>query len=266
MEIFRRPAARPSPPACSNTYVRYLILSDIHANWEALQAVLEHARGRYDAILCCGDLVGYGADPEAVVDWARRHVQALVRGNHDKAAIGLEDIEWFNPAAAFAAQWTQRQLSPASLEYLRQLPRGPVRVNDFQILHGSPVDEDDYLISPQEAAAVYGYLAAPVSFFGHSHLQGGFLLEPAGATEIGQVPPHRTSIALELPAGRACLINPGSVGQPRDGDPRAAYAIYVPEERRVTFYRVPYDVAAAQRKILQAGLPEALALRLAYGS
>ncbi len=246
--------------------MRYLILSDVHANWEALQAVLEHARGRYDEILCCGDLVGYGADPEAAVAWARQNARVIVRGNHDKAAIGLEDIEWFNPAAAYAAQWTQRQLSPQNLEFLRQLPRGPVAVSGFQILHGSPVDEDDYLISPHEAAAVYGYLAAPVSFFGHSHLQGGFLLGPEGAAEIGPVPARRTSIELELPAGRACLINPGSVGQPRDGDPRAAYVIYVPEERRVTYYRVPYDLATAQRKILQAGLPEALALRLAYGS
>lgn len=246
--------------------MRYLILSDIHANWEALQAVLAHARGRYDAILCCGDLVGYGADPEAVVDWARRNVRALVRGNHDKAAIGLEDLDWFNPAAASAAQWTQRQLSPQSLEFLRQLPRGPVAVCDFQILHGSPVDEDDYLITPAEAACVEGYLSARVSFFGHSHLQGGFLLEPHGATEIGQVPPHRTSLTLELPATGSCLINPGSVGQPRDGDPRAAYAIYVPENRRVTYYRVPYDIEAAQRKILTAGLPESLALRLAYGA
>lgn len=246
--------------------MRYLILSDIHANWEALQAVLEHACDRYDAMVCCGDLVGYGADPEAVVDWARRNVQAIVRGNHDKAAIGLEDIEWFNPAAAFAAQWTQRQLSPASLEYLRQLPRGPLAVGDFQILHGSPVDEDEYLISPYEAASLYGYLNAPVSFFGHTHLQGGFLVEPDGAAEIGQVPADRTSATVELTATGNWLINPGSVGQPRDGDPRAACALYVPEERRVTFYRVPYDIARAQRKILDAGLPESLAFRLAYGA
>lgn len=246
--------------------MRYLILSDIHANWEALQAVLAHARGRYDAIVCCGDLVGYGADPEAVVDWARRNVQALVRGNHDKAAIGLEDLDWFNPSAAFAAQWTQRQLSPESLDFLRQLPRGPLTFREFQILHGSPIDEDEYLITPAEAAFVEGYLNARVSFFGHSHLQGGFLLEPHGAAEIGQVPAHRTSATLELPAAGGCLINPGSVGQPRDGDPRAAYAIYVPENRRVTYYRVPYDIEAAQRKILAAGLPESLALRLAYGA
>lgn len=252
--------------ACSNTDVRYLILSDLHSNWEALQTVLDHARSRYDAIICCGDLVGYGADPEAVVAWARSNVQTLVRGNHDKAAVGLEDIEWFHPAAGFAAQWTQRRLSPASLAYLRSLPRGPVAVDDFQIMHGSPADEDEYLLSPAEAAYACGYLSAHISFFGHTHVQGGFRAGPGGVAEIGQVPAGHSSMTLELTAEEVFLINPGSVGQPRDGDPRAAYAVYAPEQRRVTYYRVPYDIAAAQRKILEAGLPESLALRLAYGA
>ena len=246
--------------------MRYLILSDIHANWEALEAVLEHAAGRYDEILCCGDLVGYAADPNRVVTWARETVRAIVRGNHDKAAIGLEDIEWFNPAAQASAVWTQQELTPENLDYLRNLPKGPLEVAGFAIMHGSPLDEDEYVINVSEAAMVFGYLGVALSFFGHTHLQGGFVLDRNGAMEIGQVPAHLSRATFEPPESGACLVNPGSVGQPRDGDPRAAYVLYTPEERRITYYRIPYDLEQAQRKIVQAGLPEALALRLAYGA
>jgi predicted phosphodiesterase len=245
--------------------MRFLILSDIHANWEALQAVLAHAEGSYDQVLCLGDLVGYGADPNAVVEWARRSVSAIVRGNHDKACAGLSDLEWFGPRARAAAAWTQEELTPASLEYLRHLPQGPLAVGSFEILHGSPIDEDEYLIETADVLTVKPYLTFPLSFFGHTHLQGGFLAYRTGFGEIPGTPHDRQEHVVEIPESCQCLANPGSVGQPRDGDPRAAYLLYSPEERALKYRRVAYDVAAAQVKIRRAGLPPSLADRLATG-
>ncbi|MCW5982373.1 MAG: metallophosphoesterase family protein [Bryobacteraceae bacterium] len=246
--------------------MRYLITSDLHANWEALEAVLEHARGAYDQILCCGDVVGYAADPNRAVDWVRDNVRLIVRGNHDKAVAGMDDLEWFNPVAQQATLWTREALTPANLDYLRGLPRGPLEVDGFQIMHGSPLDEDDYIISSGQAMMALGFVDTAVSFFGHTHLQGGFFMRRNGSRQIDQVHPAADRSELVLSENEASLINPGSVGQPRDGDPRAAYCIYSPEERMVTLFRVPYDVRAAQRKIVEAGLPEVLAQRLGVGA
>jgi len=139
--------------------VRYLILSDIHSNWEALERVLEAAsQDGYDQVVCCGDVVGYGGDPNAATDWTRANVKAIVRGNHDKACVGLDDLEWFNPAARASAIWTQAMLTPENLGYLKKLPRGPLPVRDFQILHGSPLDEDEYLVAASEVSMLTGYL------------------------------------------------------------------------------------------------------------
>ncbi len=245
--------------------MRFLILSDIHANWEALEAVLAHAEGLYDRILCAGDLVDYGADPDAVVDWARQRAPVLVRGNHDKVCAGLEDMEWFSPAAQASAAWTQESLSAANLEYLRNLPKGPLAIDSFQILHGSPVDEDEYVLEIYDARLIRPYLECPLSFFGHTHMQGGFLAQGGDFETIPPVPPDSDERVLEIPEGCLCLANPGSVGQPRDGDPRAAYLIYSDEEGLLRYRRVRYDVEAAQRKIRGAGLPRSLADRLAEG-
>jgi predicted phosphodiesterase len=244
--------------------VRYLILSDIHGNREALEAVAAHARGAYDAALCCGDLVGYGADPNATIEWVRANVGVVVRGNHDKVCSGLVDREWFNPVARQAAEWTEHALTPANLEYLRNLPKGPAMVDSFQILHGSPLDEDDYLVTSFEVTQIQSYLERQVSFFGHSHVQGGFVCRWNGVRRIGGPWLHEETV-LELDAEAWYLINPGSVGQPRDGDPRAAYLLYDSEARAVEYRRVEYNVGEAQRKIRAAGLPEILALRLQTG-
>jgi diadenosine tetraphosphatase ApaH/serine/threonine PP2A family protein phosphatase len=245
--------------------MRYLILSDIHANWEGLETVLRHAEGQYDEILCGGDLVGYCADPNAVVDWARRHVTAVVRGNHDKACTGLDDLDWFNPVARAAALWTQAQLTPENLEYLRKLPRGPLRVGQFQLLHGSPLDEDEYLINSHDVRQIGSYVECPLAFFGHTHVQGGFFWHSNGVKRIKQTPPDQEEQTVELLTDMVCLANPGSVGQPRDGDPRAAYLLYCPDEPVLVYRRVAYDVEKAQEKIRKAGLPEPLAARLAAG-
>ncbi|MBL8295628.1 MAG: metallophosphoesterase family protein [Bryobacterales bacterium] len=246
--------------------MRYLILSDIHGNQEALSAVLKEAQADgFDAIVCLGDVVGYGADPNPVVEWVKRNSVATVRGNHDKASVGLESLEWFNPAARASALWTRSVLTIENQEWLRQLPRGPVEVGGFQILHGSPVDEDEYLLHPSEVAQLVGYLDARVSFFGHTHIQGGFrvmrtTVKPVPAVRWGS---NREELTLELDS--EYLINPGSVGQPRDRDPRAAWALYSPEERLVVFRRVEYDVPTASAKIVEAGLPAILAQRLHSG-
>ena len=245
--------------------MRYLILSDLHANWEALEAVAAEADGRYDRILCCGDVVGYGADPNPVADWARAHCSVTIRGNHDKAVTGLEDLEWFNPVAKTATLWTEANLTPENAEWLRGLPQGPADIEDFQILHGSPNDEDEYVAAAHEAANSFGYLQRRVAFFGHTHLQGGFLWNRSRVETIPRTSPRTDRQAMEIDPECAYLINPGSVGQPRDGDPRAAFAIFDSAARMVAYYRTGYDIAAAQRKIRAAGLPDVLADRLSSG-
>ncbi len=245
--------------------MRYLVISDIHSNWEALEAVVDAMSGKYDRILCCGDIVGYGADPNRVIDWVRNNVNVIVRGNHDRACTGNEDLEWFNPVARISAQWTMDQLTPANLEYLLRLPKGPVDVEDFQVLHGSPLDEDEYLVNSLDAAQLAGYLESPLYFFGHTHLQGGFAFHHRKVRRLPQVPPNTGCLSLDLEADALYLVNPGAVGQPRDGDPRACCLLYSVEERAVTWRRVKYDVQAVQEKIRKAGLPELLAARLAVG-
>lgn len=246
--------------------MRFLILSDIHANWEGLQAVLDRAEGAYDQILCCGDVVGYGADPDLAAEWVRDHAATTVRGNHDKACAGLEDLEWFSPAARASALWTQAIMKPENLDYLRALEHGPIRVDGFEMAHGSPLDEDEYVVTEQDVAQLAPYLDAAVTFFGHTHLQGGFLCHRNGVKRIYHTQSDADEQTVALDVDARYLINPGSVGQPRDGDWRAAYAIYDSVQRVVTFCRVPYDVRSAQQKILDAGLPEMLALRLTRGT
>ena len=238
--------------------MRYLILSDIHANLEALESVLADAAGQYDATICCGDVVGYGPDPNAAIEWCRDNCKWIVRGNHDKACAGLADLDWFNPIARTSAIWTESVLTEENLAWLRALPTGPVEVDDFAILHGSPVDEDEYLVNASDVREVADQLPAAVSFFGHTHLQGGFELHRNGIRSVADAD-------LSLSDNSGYLINSGSVGQPRDGDPAAAYALYEPAQRLVQYRRVPYDVSATHRKIMGAGLPEVLGLRLYRG-
>jgi predicted phosphodiesterase len=238
--------------------VRYLIISDIHGNLEALTAVLAAAEGQFDAIACCGDLVGYGPDPNAVIDLCRQKCSYLVRGNHDKACAGLADLDWFNSVAQTSALWSAAALTRSNLEWLRSLPQGPLDTGDFAILHGSPADEDEYITDTEEAKAAADYITAGISFFGHSHLQGGFQIHRSGSR-------HITSREFQAAETSAWLINPGSVGQPRDGDPKAAYALFDSVTHFVQLCRVPYSIERTHQKIVDAGLPEVLALRLYHG-
>jgi len=227
--------------------------------------VLASAAGAYDHALCCGDLVGYGADPNPVCDWVRQNCTAVVRGNHDRASTGQDDLEWFNPVARNAAVWTLRNLSTENSEYIMALPRGPVTVGSFQLFHGSPYDEDEYVIAAGEAGQAFGYLEVRLAFFGHTHVQGGFIWNQSRVETILRPPARTDSQGLTIDPECAYMINPGSTGQPRDGDPRAAFAIYDTEAKEVTYRRVEYDIAGAQKKIHAAGLPPILADRLAVG-
>lgn len=246
------------------------MLSDVHANLEAIQACLEAAPA-YDAAVNLGDLVGYGASPNEVLAQLEGLCHWHVRGNHDAAVAGYTKLESFNPVAAIAAEWTRHALSPAHLQWLRDVPAGPRRLPGLKgllFVHGSPFAEDEYLVEPQRAGLTLMRIKTPVTFFGHSHLQGSFSLEDSRCTELQpdiELGNDSASCELKLDPKARYLINPGSVGQPRDGDWRAAFALYDTENSRVTFHRVPYDLARSQQLIRQAGLPERLASRLAFG-
>ncbi len=247
--------------------LRYLVISDIHANLEALEKALVMARGRYARAVCLGDLVGYGPNPNEVIERVRELTALVIRGNHDKASAGIMEVEDFNPLARQAIFWTRQQLTPEHMEFLRALPTGPVTLNGFQISHGSPLDEDEYIFGPSEALPTLQSLTSQTVFFGHTHWQGGFILTPQG--QFHSVPSasrgHGCTGRLPLEDGSRYLVNPGSVGQPRDGDRRAAFAILDEDKQQVEFYRTPYDLSATQVKMREAGLPEPLIRRLELG-
>jgi diadenosine tetraphosphatase ApaH/serine/threonine PP2A family protein phosphatase len=249
------------------TAMRYLILSDIHANLEALEAVLRAARREeFDRLLVLGDIVGYGADPNAVVDRVRElRPDATIRGNHDKVAAGVESADGFNHAARFAALWTLEQLRPENREWLTALPVGPIVIDDLvEICHGSPDDEDEYIFEHVDAIEALRASSQQVCFFGHTHVAIAYWLSVTDF-DVLLASPLEQETRIHVAPDRRYLINPGSVGQPRDGDARAAYATFDSETMDVMLYRVEYDVAAAQSKITEAGLPEGLARRLALG-
>jgi len=247
--------------------VRYLILADIHANLQALEAVLaEAATVGFDATLCLGDLVGYGADPSAVISG----IQALrpivtVRGNHDKVCAGLARADDFNDAARAAIEWTQSVLSPSELATLAALPEGPLPVEDgLEVCHGSPFDEDEYLLEV-DAINLALRVTSGICLFGHTHVPALLTGAQTGrGRPRGLVWSGFDGEPVLLPSG-PCLVNVGAVGQPRDGDSRAAYGILDWDRRRLEARRVRYDVEGAQRRIIDAGLPRWLAERLALG-
>jgi diadenosine tetraphosphatase ApaH/serine/threonine PP2A family protein phosphatase len=246
-------------------FVRYLTIADIHANFEALETVLDAAAGAWDRVLVLGDLVGYGGSPNEVVDRIRGlQPTAIIRGNHDKAACGLEDGSNFNHVARVAASWTHETLTPENREYLRELPMGPTTIDDHvEICHGAPFDEDHYIFDGDDALQALAASSRPVCLFGHTHLPVVFHLD--NDTFDGFVPEGEGVSPLALRPGARHLINAGSVGQPRDGDPRAAFGIYDSDAMTLTLRRIVYPVDGAQRRILAAGLPASLANRLAVG-
>lgn len=241
--------------------MRYAVLSDIHGNLEALEAVLADATTRVDAVLCLGDVVGYGADPVACVELIAARAAAITAGNHEHAVAGLLDLEWFNPYARAAAEWTRERLDGDHVSWLAALPLR-AETADATLVHASPdaPEEWDYLISAGDGFEAFGAFATRLCFVGHSHMPGVWSLGSSGREY------RPGTVEADLEHGRRYLVNVGSVGQPRDHDPRGAYALWDIERARVVIRRVAYDVERAQRKILAGGLPRLLSDRLSRGA
>jgi len=246
--------------------MRFLVLSDIHANLTALDAALAAAEGRWERILCLGDIVDYGPDPNEVTERVKALAPFIIRGNHDKVVAGLADLDDFNPVAQTAARWTRDALKPENSDYVSKLPAGPAHTDGLTMVHGAYHDEDEYVFAPLQAMS--GLLESPsaVTFFGHTHYQGGFSYRAGQIGVIHLTPePGPNFAALRLEQGTRYLINPGSIGQPRDGDPRCAFAIADLDHQVIEFWRAPYEIAAVQKRMQSAGLPASLIERLAAG-
>jgi len=242
--------------------MRYAIIADIHANLAAFTAVLDDIsqRGGVKEVWCLGDIVGYGPDPHQCIELLRQRNHVCVAGNHDWAAIGKIDTDDFNPDATAACLWTTEQLSPEDIQYLESLPL-TVEKDDFTLAHGSPREPIwEYIQSTSIATANFTFFKTRLCLVGHSHVPLVFKQED-GDCSFSQLSP---SIGLALGKSR-WIINPGSVGQPRDGDPRASYAIYDDESNMVRLRRIPYDIDATQEKMMQERLPIRLVERLGHG-
>jgi predicted phosphodiesterase len=246
--------------------MRILVLSDLHANATALDAVLGAARGRWDLSVCLGDVVGYGPDPNEVTARLRELGTQTIRGNHDKAVTGLMPTDDFNPVAKAAVDWTRAQIKPDHLAWLTSLPPGPLATDGIVLVHGAFQDEDEYVFTPEQALDGLLESTAAVTFFGHTHHQGGFSYQDS-QLEVLQIRPRPSEsfAALRIEPSRRYLLNPGSIGQPRDGDARAAFAIADLDHQTVEFWRVLYDLAAVQARMRAAKLPEPLVQRIAVG-
>ena len=242
-----------------------LILSDLHSNLQALRVVLRYAKKRnIDRYVLLGDMVGYGANPNETLDLVRQlEPLILVRGNHDRACVTPGSDQSFSLPARMAVSWTRAHLTEENAWFLENVPQGPLAVAPYTIAHGSPLDEDDYLLHPREALMAFDGFPTQTCFFGHTHLPGGYELDDQA---------HRLTMLtfepgawFQLREGCKYLINPGSVGQPRDRDPRLSFLTYDVTHNRLKLHRLDYDHAGAARAILAAGLHTNLAERLYHG-
>ena len=245
--------------------MRYLIFTDIHGNLEAFKRVLAFTKKRkIDHNLFLGDLVGYGASPNECIQKIKTltHI-SMVRGNHDKAVCAEDSIKAFNPIAAAAIVWTQQNLKKKNLNFLSKLEIGPLIINDdITICHGTPFDEDAYIFGEFDAAEAFLHVKTQICFFGHTHFPYVYS-EKNGLVQGIYITKKVKELKIE--ADTRYLINPGSVGQPRDRDNRAACAIYDSNKKIIEFFRVDYNIEEAQKKILDQNLPPALAERLSLG-
>ena len=242
--------------------MRYAIIADIHANLAAFLAVLDdiERRGGVGEVWCLGDTVGYGPDPHQCLELLRQRDHVCVAGNHDWAAIGKIDTSYFNPDAAAACHWTAQQLSQEDIQYIQSLPL-VVEKGDFTLVHGSPREPIwEYILSTSIAVENFAFFQSQFCLVGHSHVPAVFKYDEDSCSFSKFSP----DIGLVLGNSRL-IVNPGGVGQPRDGDPRASYAIYESETRVVRLYRIPYDIGATQNKMMKEGLPVRLVTRLSYG-
>jgi diadenosine tetraphosphatase ApaH/serine/threonine PP2A family protein phosphatase len=247
--------------------MRLAVIADIHSNLEALDRVLAQIEAEgVDAILNLGDLVGYNASPNECVELLQRPKVWHLAGNHDLALLEPERAEHFNIIAHEALRWCREELRPEFREFLRGLPLLQQQPGSFLACHGTPTSPDTYIAYHFQGKRVLKHLLnhtdLRVCFFGHTHRRALWYRDMRGKVALRQIPPTKLRLSLE----EHYLINPGSVGQPRDGNPEAAYAVFDAEEFSIHFKSVPYDIAGAQRRILAAGLPPFLAERLARGA
>lgn len=247
--------------------MRYAILADIHSNLVAFQAVLRdiESKGGIDEIWCLGDVVGYGPEPHACIELLCQYKHICVAGNHDWAAISKLDISDFNPYAAQAILWTRQQLAAGDMNYLQGLPQR-IKRGDFTLVHGSPRHPIwEYLepgwLSTKDVEDNFNQFDTKFCLVGHSHKPIVFQQDSLKHYSVTKIP---SEIRLSFESKRL-IINPGGVGQPRDGDPRASYAIYDGEAQMVYYYRVNYDISATQQKMMEYNLPSPLTERLSYG-
>jgi predicted phosphodiesterase len=244
--------------------LRYIIFSDIHSNIEAFEKLLGHKKiNNIDKFLFLGDLVGYGPNPDEVITQFRKLANIdFVRGNHDKVIADLESSSLFNPAAAFSAEWSKLKIAETNFQFLKQLPKGPQIIDRFiTICHGSPFDEDYYVFSQFEASESFKFMETSIGFFGHTHFPIIYYLR----NEKIDIVPLRENMRIKLDANTRYLINPGSIGQPRDKNPASSFIIFDSSKREINFIRFAYEVKKTQKKIREAGLPELLASRLESG-
>jgi predicted phosphodiesterase len=246
--------------------MRTLVLSDLHANLTALEASLSAAEGKWDRVVCLGDVVGYGPDPNEVTSQIREMGALTIRGNHDKAVAELMATDDFNPVAKMAVDWTRAQLSNENLDWLASLPQGPLETDGFMLVHGAVQDEDEYVFTPSQALEGLLDSTVQLTFYGHTHHQGGFAYLDS-QLEVLQLHPRNSELrcALQIEKEKRYLLNPGSVGQPRDGDPRASFAIADPDNHAIEFWRIAYDIKQVQARMRSVRLPEPLAHRLTLG-
>jgi predicted phosphodiesterase len=247
--------------------MRYLILSDIHSNQEALEACVQRGKeAGYDSVLCCGDIVGYGPNPIEAIDHIRNLNAVTIRGNHDRVAAGLDEATQFNPHARRAIYWTREVLPESHRAYLSNLAVGPLAVTqEAQLVHGAVTHEDDYIFTEADADENFLLTDKHITFFGHSHFPVVFVSDGRGKALLATSYEFDEFIAVKCESGRKLFVNPGSVGQPRDGDPRASFAIWDADHGRVEFYRMEYDIPRTQEKMHAAQLPVYLIDRLAHG-
>lgn len=247
--------------------MRYLILSDLHSNVEALESCIQRAKqATYDSVLCCGDLVGYGPNPVEAIDLIRGLNATCIRGNHDRVASGLDEATNFNMHARQAIYWTRDALPDSYRDYLAKLPVGPLDITaESQLVHGAVTDEDDYIFTEAEANMNLLLTRKNITFFGHSHFPVVYSSNTLGRAVTAPMYEFDEFTAAQCDPNLKLFINPGSIGQPRDGDPRASFAIWDRDRARVEFYRVEYDIERTQAKMREAQLPVYLIERLARG-
>jgi predicted phosphodiesterase len=244
--------------------MKYIIFSDIHSNLEAFGKFLTLKRVETsDKLLFLGDLVGYGSNPDEVINLFKKLKNTYsVRGNHDKVVAEIESSSFFNPVAAFSAEWNKNQITESNKKFLKNLKKGPIIVDHFiTICHGSTFDEDYYVFSIFEAKESFRFMTTSIGFFGHTHFPIIYLLRNG---KIDTVPLTKNT-KIKLDPNTKYLINPGSIGQPRDKNPNSSFIILDSSKKEIIFQRYTYNIKKTQKKIRDAGLPEMLANRLETG-